>query len=178
MSRDEDFEQRARRLDAAGRRALLDDLESIRALLDEEGADADAIPVLREVVGPSAPAPAPPAAEERGEAQGDLFDPRAFADRLLDPDWEAERERILDDARAGLDAFSLGLDEISRREREDRLRAAVEARLAPRMEQVLGEALDELRTALLRVVRRELDALLAEVFAPAEPGTDGNRQQD
>lgn len=183
MSEDDDFEARARRLDARGRRALLDDLESIRTLLGDGATDAeaaDAIPVLREIVqGPEAPPPAqaePPPAEAGtaatpGEQQGDLFDPRAFADRLLDGDWAEERERILSDARAGVDAFSLGLDEASRLEREARLREAVTTRLAPRMEQVLGEAVDELRDNMLRVIRRELDALVSDVFG--EPRNAG-----
>lgn len=189
MSEEEDdFGRRTRQLDARGRRELLDDLESIRSLLgDDDGAGdsadgvdldavADAIPVLHEIVRSSPPEPAtdgdrdPVAAPRAEEQQGDLFDPRVFADRLLDADWAEERERILADARAGVDAFSLGLDEASRREREARLREAVAARLAPRMEQLLGEALDELRDDMLRVIRRELDTLLNDVFGDADGG--------
>lgn len=165
------------RLDPHRRRALLEDLESIRTLLVEDGAAPDEIPVLREVVRPAggevlagtAPEP-PPERRSREENQGDLFDPRAFADRLLDGEWAEERERILDDARAGVTAFSLGLDEQERAAREARLRTAVEARLGPRMEQLLGEALDELQASMLRVVRRELAALVADCFGDERPG--------
>lgn len=185
MSEEDDFDRRARRLDAPGRSRLLDDLEAIRALLGEDAADvppADAIPVLDEVVSPTAeaappmapaaepvpepepePEPSPPVRED----QGDLFDVRAFADRLLDADWEEERERILADARTGVDAFSLGLDETSRREREARLREAVATRLGPRMEQIVGEAMDRLRDAMIQEMRRELDSLISDVFGQA-----------
>jgi hypothetical protein len=189
---EDDFEARAGRLDRDGRRALLDDLEAIRSLLDDE-AGADAIPVLSEVVEPAARAGAGAgdalvdsgddgreARRTRADAdeeQGDLFDPRAFADRLLDEDWAAERERILDDARAGVDAFSLGLDEHSRREREARLRETVRARLAPRMEQILGEAVDALHRDLLKLLRRELDALVAETFGEAGAGRDQEQEE-
>ena len=191
---DEDDGTGAGRIDPGRRKALLDDLEAIRTLLDEEQGNADAIPVLREVVrapqttrrsvdagAPDMPERAVPepgaasgeagaeGAESREEVQGDLFDPRAFADRLLDGEWAEERERILADARAGVTAFSLGLDEQERAEREARLRAAVEARLAPRMEQLLGEALDELQANMVRVVRRELAALVADCFGEQRP---------
>ncbi|MEE4302399.1 MAG: hypothetical protein V2J24_23365 [Pseudomonadales bacterium] len=180
MSEEDEFDRRTRRLDARGRSRLLDDLEAIRSLLGDDAADvpaAEAIPVLREVVEPTtqgapgaAPAAAPPMepSRQRQEDQGDLIDVRAFADRLLDDDWAEERERILADVRTGVNAFSLGLDEASRREREARLREAVAMRLAPRMEQIVGEALDRLRDALAREMTRELDGLMSDVFGPAD----------
>lgn len=184
MSEEDEFERRARRLDGQGRGRLLDDLEAIRSLLGDDTAEvpaAETIPVLREVVepgtkavpgaGPPAEPPTEPGRQSR-EDQGDLFDVRAFADRLLDDDWAEERERILADVRTGVNAFSLGLDEASRREREARLREAVATRLAPRMEQIVGEALDRLRDALAREMTRELDALMSDVFGPADGHQD------
>lgn len=152
------------------REDLLDDLEHLRDLLGESDPDGAEIPILHEVVaesprigaetGPRVPFPEPYA-----EEQGDLFDPDAFADRLLDEDWAAERERVIDDARRNVAALDGGIDGPSRTRLEPILRSALTDRLAPRMEQVLGEAVDQLRDQLLRVVRRELDAIVQDVLS-------------
>lgn len=236
---DQDPDARNRPLDPQGRRALLQDLESIRTLLDDlernaasidlappaspatgdlpelrlplrderpgsaAGAAAD-IPVLREVVRPapvradhgSAPAPrehdrspaaasgtahpgeadGPPhaaAAAARTETQGELFDPRAFADRLLNDDWRRERDAILDAARRSARAFDApGPDEhAAQRERgigagpEQDLEAA-DAHAHARTEaetQAKNQAQAEaLREGLAAALAPRVDALLDE----------------
>ena len=153
------------------RRDLLEELENLRELLgaadDGDGAET---PILREVVAEppiilSETAQDEPDAGPRAEVQGDLFDPRAFADRLLDEDWAAERERVIDDARRDIAALDIGVDGTGRALRETHLRSALAERLGPRMEQVLGEAVDQLRDQLLRVVRRELEDIVQDVLS-------------
>ena len=152
------------------RKDLLDDLEHLRDLLGESDPDGAEIPILHEVVaeppriGVETGSPVP-LAEPYAEEQGDLFDPDAFADRLLDEDWAAERERVIEEARRNIGALDSGVDRPARMPLEQILRSALTDRLAPRMEQVLGEAVDQLRDQLLRVVRRELDAIVQDVLS-------------
>jgi vacuolar-type H+-ATPase subunit E/Vma4 len=112
-------------------------------------------------------------ADAPGEDQGDLFDPRAFADRLLDESWREEREAILADARRGAAALRASPGAPT----DEALKARLAEALGERVEQLLGEALDELQATLGRVVRREVRRVLDEAFEahdepPKPDGTD------
>lgn len=160
MSHDERKPPEQRRPSAAG--ALLEDLESIRDLLDAESRAAmdDDIPVLREVVRREPPA-ALDAPSYREEVQTDLFDARNFADRLLDDSWQEQSDAILASARRTADALAAKLaPQVSASARE-RLRSRIAEELPPLIEQVVGEALDELQDRLLGLLRHEM-ARLAE----------------
>ncbi len=142
--------------------ALLEDLESIRDLLDADdessAPDEDDIPILREVVRPQPTAPvehAPP----REEVQTDLFDARLFADRLLDETWRQQSNAILASARRTADALTARLAPDASATARERLRTRLASELPPLLEQVVGEALDELQDRLLGVLRNELARL-------------------
>lgn len=149
------------------RHELLRDLESIRELLD---APAD-IPVLREVVPPSAggdeKSPETDAGEDHGsaEVQFDLFDARRFADRLLDATWQEESEAILASARRSAEALTSRLSTEEAAAARSRLQERIAEELPPLLEQVIGEAIDELQERLLRVLRSELGRLIETSFA-------------
>ncbi|HSG91918.1 MAG TPA: hypothetical protein VLA56_22075 [Pseudomonadales bacterium] len=197
MSEDgpDDLHARMRRLDPDGRRELLDDLESIRALLNARQGTGDLgnIPVLREVVRPAATGPetsevraadAAPRAEDpadatgsagRSETQGDLFDPRAFADRLLNDEWRAQRDAILEDARAGARALPGSARPGSERF-DAELHARLLASLGARVEELMDDALHDLRTVLHRTLREELEHLFADCFE-ARPGPPPNTDE-
>ncbi len=152
------------------RKDLLEDLEQLRELLGEADADGAEIPVLHEIVAEpprtgSGIAPSALNPETRAEEQGDLFDVGTFTQRLLDEDWATERARVIDDTRREIAALDRNIDASARALQETHLRSALAERLAPRMEQVLGEAVDQLRDQLLRVVRRELEAIVQDVLS-------------
>lgn len=173
--------------------ALLEDLESIRDLLDAEPRtlDDDDIPVLREVVRSQA-APfsgrssghrtardgfsredASGEESDRAEVQADLFDARMFADRLLDETWQQQSNAVLASARRTADALTARLAPQASTAARERLRARLANELPPLLEQVVGEAMDDLQNRLLRVLRQELarltEAALTERPAPSAP---------
>ncbi|MCC5871337.1 MAG: hypothetical protein JJU22_02970 [Gammaproteobacteria bacterium] len=173
--------------------ALLEDLESIRDLLDAEPRtlDDDDIPVLREVVRSQA-APvsgrssghrtardefsredASGEESDRAEVQADLFDARMFADRLLDETWQQQSNAVLASARRTADALTARLAPQASTAARERLRARLANELPPLLEQVVGEAIDDLQNRLLRVLRQELarltEAALTERHAPSAP---------
>lgn len=166
--------------------ALLQDLLSIRDLLDAKRslppgkplrapAD-DEIPVLREVVRPQ-PAfdsdsdsdPDPESEQgsprEREEVQTDLFDARMFADRLLDETWQQQSNAILASARRTADALTARLAPEASATARERLRSRLASELPPLLEQVVGEALDELQERLLGILRNELTRLTEATLA-------------
>lgn len=157
---------------------LLEDLESIRDLLDGERspplnipADED-IPVLREVVR-SRPAAEPEPAPVREEVQTDLFDARSFADRLLDETWQQQSNEILASARRTADALTAKLAPEASAIARERLRSRLASELPPLLEQVVGEALEELQERLIGLLRNELtrltEATLTERPEPSAP---------
>ena len=162
--------------------ALLEDLESIRDLLDAERRASssapmdDDIPVLREVVQKAVrrepTADQPFAREEareqereqarekvRKEVQTDLFDARTFADRLLDESWQQQSDAILASARRTADALTARLEPQASANARDRLRRRIASELPPLLESLVAEALDELQERLLDVLRNELTRL-------------------
>ncbi|MCC5886489.1 MAG: hypothetical protein JJT88_08645 [Gammaproteobacteria bacterium] len=145
--------------------ALLEDLESIRALLDvdrellKRAPTDDDIPILREVVRP-APGPTPEAEPApRQEVQTDLFDARIFADRLLDESWQQQSNAILASARRTADALTAKLAPQASATARERLRSRLANELPPLLEQLVSEALDELQDRLLGALRHELARL-------------------
>lgn len=182
MSHDDQQPPARRRPSEPG--ALLQDLESIRDLLDAErlmpgetrsearvrAPSDDDIPTLREVVRPEPKPDAPPL---RQEVQTDLFDARMFADRLLDESWQQQSDAILASARRTADALTAKLAPEAGATARERLRARLASELPPLLEQVVGEALDELQDRLLGVLRNELarltEAALTERAEPKAP---------
>lgn len=155
--------------------ALLEDLESIRDVLDAERSAPltapidDDIPTLREVVRaqpPASPAGQPPALEE---AETDLFDARLFADRLLDETWQKQSNAILASARRTAGALTARLAPEASATARERLRSRLASELPPLLEQVVGEALDALQDRLIGVLRNEL-ARLTEATLTEPPG--------
>lgn len=181
MSEDDedDLAARIRALDAGGRRALLGDLESIREALGPARGDDAGIPTLREIVRDPEPGAHPGAdarnadtdTDEDGLPQADLFDPRAFADRLLDETWQAEREAILAEARRGISALHAapGVPD------DAQLRARFAEAIGERVELVLGEAMDHLQVTLARVMHKELERMLDAAFTADD---DANSPRD
>lgn len=201
----DDLDARMRALRPEGRRNLLDELESIRGLLDDARSDAgerrepapdlDRIPVLDEIVKPARPSAAGAPGRTEGadaatsagtESQGDLFDPRAFADRLLNDDWRRERDAIVAAARLGARALGRPADAPPDRTLEPELQARLQAALEDRVGTVLQGALEDLRDVLRHTVRRELERLLDDCFgdvpastpAAGRPGDDQHHRQD
>lgn len=136
----------------------------------------DATPGARRTRSPSTP-------------QSELFDPRAFADRLLNEDWRRERDAILDAARfsarsldrteggyraptdnqdatdnaAGADALldaADTADAAASADGDEALRERLIAALAPRVDALLEKSLADLRAALAETLREELRLLL------------------
>lgn len=142
--------------------ALLRDLESIRDLLDadrEDGAAEDEdIPILREVVQDGHGQVA--AQQDHGEVQADLFDARDFAARLFDETWQEESEAILASARRTADALTARLAPGASAAAKQRLQRKLAADLPPLLEQVVGEAIDELQQRLLALLRNEVTRLM------------------
>lgn len=154
--------------------ALLEDLESIRDLLDAEpnAPIDDDIPVLREVVRRRSPAEEEPPGP-REEVQTDLFDARMFADRLLDETWQQQSNAILASARRTADALTAQLAPEASATARERLRSRLASELPPLLEQVVGEAVEELQRRLLLVLRNEMtrltEATLTERPQPPAP---------
>lgn len=164
---------------------LLEDLESIRDLLDAErntpltAPTDDDIPVLREVVRPR-PASEPEQARTREEVQTDLFDARMFADRLLDETWQQQSDAILASARRTADALTAKLAPQASATARERLRKRLASDLPPLLEQVVGEALDELQERLLAVLRNEVTRLTAATLTerPEPSASDDDSYHD
>lgn len=161
------------------RGALLSELEMLRELLDEaDGTDAaeddeERIPVLREVV-----QRAPPEREAEPEPDDGTgsFDPRAFADRLFTDDWRRQRDAILADARRGARALRIDPDAAIRDDAA--LRQRLLEALAPRVEEVLDDAIEDLRTALHWVVRDELERMIDSALGSADDAQSGPDRTD
>lgn len=164
--------------------ALLEDLESIRDLLDADrrpplnfAADDD-IPVLREVVRSRPAADPEQASPAREEVQTDLFDARTFADRMLDETWQQQSNAILASARRTADALTAKLAPEASVTARERLRSRLASELPPLLEQVVGEALDELQERLLGVLRNEVtrltEATLTERPEPSAPDDESS----
>lgn len=154
------------------RGALLSELEMLRELLDEtdraddgNGAEDDEarIPILHEVVQRG---PAEPAARPEPEGDPDPFDPRAFADRLFGDDWRRQRDAILAEARRGARALSADPDTPLRDDAT--LRQQLLDALAPRAQEVLDQGIEDLRTALHRVVHEELERMIDTALGSAD----------
>lgn len=162
------------------RRKLLDDLESIRDLLDAERSGME-IPILREIVPPARPAAKPtPASEEprprrsAEEIQEDLFDARQFADRLFDASWQRRSDAILAAARERADELAACIDPEVDDAVLSRLHDRVDAELPPALEQVVTETLDDLQDRLLEVLQTELTRLVESTFG--DPGAESPPQ--
>ncbi|TVS09843.1 MAG: hypothetical protein EA417_19660 [Gammaproteobacteria bacterium] len=162
------------------RRKLLDDLESIRDLLDAERSGME-IPILREIIPAATPAAQPSTTGEETrpvrsaeEIQRDLFDARQFADRLFDASWQRRSDAILAAARERADELAACIDPEVDAELLAQLHGRVDAELPPALEQVVTETLDDLQDRLLEVLQTELTRLVDSTFGDpgAEPSQD------
>jgi|AntRauTorcE11898_2_1112593.scaffolds.fasta_scaffold51594_2 hypothetical protein len=161
------------------RGALLSELEMLRELLEESDRpdaaedDEERIPVLREVVERALPEGT---TQPESTEEPDLFDPRAFADRLFTDDWRRQRDAILADARRGARALSADPDADLRDDAA--LRKQLLDALAPRVEEVLHHSIEDLRTALHWVVRAELERMIDTALGSAGDAESGPDRTD
>ena len=103
-----------------------------------------------------------PFPEPYAEEQGDLFDPDAFADRLLDEDWAAERSasstmRVATSPRS----MAASTDQRARAQAD----SAQRPDRPPGATHGTGARRPWIVRPLLRVVRRELDAIVRDVLS-------------
>lgn len=172
--RENSFHARLQQLDETGRRKLLGELEVIRQALEdgpaESRVDADGIPVLRDVVNQEAQAAsASQQSSGTGVGQG-FFNARRMINRLLGEKWSRERKRMLSDALRDRNQLGTPLDPYERRQQENAFRRKLHQALEERMELLLGEAMDDLRVAIIELTRQELQGLIQECFAEPETG--------
>jgi len=103
-----------------------------------------------------------------------------FADRLFDETWQQQSNAILASARRTADALTARLAPQAHAGARERLRSRLASELPPLLEQVVGEALDELQERLLGVLRNELTRLTEATLTerPQPPAPDDGPSHD